>query len=283
MKNYILLLLLGVSSTYALELRFGQGDFEWKASMSGFMEGSVTLDDTVISLHEQHAYISNTPWYYFGNLDIHNSKTLNKVTDMADSLMDLLPLAPADFISPFPSTFKLSGIDLDIGVGYDVVKNEKGYLGFGIMTGISTPFMDMNNYLDTIEFINDVLKNTSTDVTTYKFGLTAQGAYNINPLLSVYTTGILATQIGEMSNELIDSSFDVSGTYTSLDLGVKYGLNEILHTQKNFYVNAGYTYKHWNIDEINVNFVGVNMPDIMTVIDSELTSDYFYLGMGYDF
>ncbi|MEA1952927.1 MAG: hypothetical protein U9O24_00855 [Campylobacterota bacterium] len=283
MKKYIVLLLVGLGSANALDIRFGQGDFKWSSGISDNIKGSLTIEETVIAIHEQHKNITNTSWYYFGNLDIYSSKQLNKITNIADSIMDFFPLAPDDFITPFPSSFKLKGLDLDLGIGYDVIKNHKGYLGVGLMTGISTPFMEMNNYVDSLDAINTLLENTSTEVATYKFGLTAQAEYYINPVLSVYGTAIYATQTGEMSNELFNSSFDISGTYSSLNLGAKYSLKEILKNKNNFYINAGYSYKNWDIDDLKINFYGVDMPDIMTIISTEMSSNYFYLGAGYDF
>ncbi len=282
MKKYILPLVLLVGSANALDLRYGQGDFEWSAGIEGIYESSLTLDDTVVSISEQHQNFPDSNWYYFGNIDIHSSDKLDQVTDIADSIMDSLPFSPSS-IAPFPSSFEVSGVDFDIGIGYDVVSDERGYLGIGIMTGLSTPFMEMHNYIDAIDFIGDILEETSTEVETYKFGVSVQGAYSLTPNFSIYGTGVYASQTGEMSNDLIDSSFDVSGTYSSFDVGMKYYPSEVIVDESNFYIKAGYAYKHWNIDDIEANFAGIAMPDIMSLVTTEMTSDYIYVGIGFSF
>ena len=282
MKKYILPLALLVSGANALDLRYGQGDFEWSANFAGIMDSSVTLDDKVVSISEQHQNFPNSPWYYFGNIDIHSSDTLDQVTDVADGIMDVLPFSPAS-ITPFPSSFEVSGVDFDIGIGYDIIQDERGYLGVGVMTGISTPFMEMHNYIDTIDFIDTILEETSTDVKTYKFGISLQGAYSITPNLSMYGTTIYATQTGEMSNDLIDGDFDVSGTYSSFDIGLKYYPSEVMPDQANFYIKGGYAYKHWDIDDIEMSIGGVILPDMMSLITTEMTSDFIYVGVGFSF
>jgi len=282
MKRYILPLAVLVSGANALDLRYGQGDFEWSANFAGVMDSTITLDDKVVSISEQHQNFANSSWYYFGNIDIHSSDTLDQVTDIADGIVDLLPFAP-DSIVPFPSSFEVSGVDFDIGIGYDIIQDERGYLGVGVMTGISTPFMEMHNYIDAIDFIDTILEETSTDVKTYKFGISLQGAYSITPNLSMYGTTIYATQTGEMSNDLIDGDFDVSGTYSSFDIGLKYYPSEVMPDQANFYIKGGYAYKHWDIDDIEMSIGGVILPDMMSLITTEMTSDFVYVGVGFSF
>jgi hypothetical protein len=281
-KKYILPLALLVSSANALDLRYGQGDFEWNVGAGDFGEKSVTLDDSIISISEHHANFTDSPWYYFGNIDIHSSDTLNQITDIADGVVDKLPFSPSD-IGPFPSSFEVSGIDLDIGIGYDIARDENGYFGIGFVTGISTPFMEMHNYLEAYDYLSTLLEETSTDVETYKYGISLQGAYNITPEFSVYGTGIYAGQTGTLANDLIASDFDVTGTYSSLDLGVKFYPNGLMENETNFYINAGYAYKHWEIDDMDVNIGGILSVNLSSVVNTDMTSDYVYIGIGFSF
>lgn len=281
MRRFLLPLVLAVSSSSALDIRYGQGDFEWSASALG-IEKSITLDDKIISINEQHKNIGDTQWYYFGNLDIHSSDRLDTITDIADDVSDLLPIEPSD-IAPFPSSYEVSGVDLDIGIGYDLYRDQRGYFGIGVVTGLSTPFMEMKNYLEAADYINTLLEDTSTDVETYKFGVTVQMAYNLAEIFSVYATGIYAMQTGSISNELISSDFDVTGTYASFDVGVKYYLTNLSGDESNFYAKLGYTYKHWVVDDIDGSIGGFIMPNILTNAEIDMTSDYVYIGIGYNF
>jgi len=281
-KKYILPLALLVNSANALDLRYGQGDFEWNIGSDLLGEHSVTLDDKIISISEEHANFIDSPWYYFGNIDMHNSDTLDKVTDVADKIVGSLPFNPSD-IAPFPSSFKVTGLDFDIGVGYDVAKDENGYLGIGLMTGISTPFMEMHNYLEAYEYLNTLLEETSTDVQTYKLGLTLQGSYNITNEFSIYGTGIYAMQTGTLDNDLISSSIDIDGTYSSFDVGVKFYPSGVVDNETNFYVNIGYAYKHWEIDDMNVNIGNILATNLSSVVNTDMSSDNLYIGIGMTF
>ena len=281
-RKYILPLALLVSSANALDLRYGQGDFEWSVGADDLSEQSVTLDDTVISISEHHTNFTDSPWYYFGNIDIHSSDKLDRITDLADNAMANLPFSPAD-IAPFPSSFEVSGVDFDIGVGYDIARDENGYLGIGVMTGISTPFMEMHNYIEAYDYLSTLLEETSTDVETYKFGISIQGAYNITPEFSVYGTGIYAGQTGTLQNDLISSEFDVTGTYSALDIGVRFYPSGVVENDTNFYINAGYAYKHWEIDDMDVNIGGILSVNLSSVVNTDMTSDYIYVGIGFSF
>jgi len=281
-RKYILPLALLVSSANALDLRYGQGDFEWSVGADDLSEQSVTLDDTVISISEHHTNFTDSPWYYFGNIDIHSSDKLDRITDLADNAMANLPFSPAD-IAPFPSSFEVSGVDFDIGVGYDIARDENGYLGIGVMTGISTPFMEMHNYIEAYDYLSTLLEETSTDVETYKFGISVQGAYNITPEFSVYGTGIYAGQTGTLQNDLISSEFDVTGTYSALDIGVRFYPSGVVENDTNFYINAGYAYKHWEIDDMDVNVGGILSVNLSSVVNTDMTSDYIYVGIGFSF
>lgn len=281
MKKYILPLALLVSSANALDIRYGKGDFEWSASFAGFAEQSVTLDDQIISVTEHHANFGGSSWYFFGNVDIHSSDRLDQMTDLMDDAVTILPIPYG--MGPFPSSFEVSGVDLDIGIGYDLVNNENGYFGIGLMTGISTPFMEMHNYLESYDFIKTSLEDTSTDVETYKYGVAVQAAYNFTENFSVYGTGTYAGQTGTLENEIIASAFDVTGTYSAFDIGLKFYPMGTMGSSSNFYINAGYAYKHWEIDDMDIDLGGLFTVNLASVVQTDMTSDYAYVGLGFSF
>ncbi len=275
MKKIILPLALMVSSTYAMDLRYGQGDFEWGVSLFG-VSPSVTIDDKIYSINEQHKNIDDTSWYYFGNLDIHNSDQLDTVTDIADDISGILPVK----IAAFPTSYKVSGLDADLGVGYDVYQDTNSYFGIGLMTGISTPYIEMKNLVDTIGSIGKVLKDTSTDVKTYKLGLTLQGSYGFTDSFSIYGTAAISIQTGTIKNKSISSELDVNGLYTALDVGAKYSLSG---GTSDLYIKVGYVYKKWNIDDISGSFAGSIPINILAFSEIDMSVKYPYIGIGYNF
>ncbi|GEM_PF-977319 len=291
-------LLLLTSTTHALEINFGKGDFQWEVGITGVYRTDVTLDIDLLKINEQHFTLNHSPYYLFGNLDIYSSKKVDQLTDIVDSIMlQSLPITPlpslfgieTDSLNailgnlvPVPSSYKISGVDFDIGVGYDLLTSPKGYLGAGLMTGISMPFMRMENPLEAMEFIDDLLTKTHTDIKTYKAGVTLQAGYQATPELTLYTTLLYAYQTGSIKNSIIKSSMDVDGSYRAIDIGMTFAPKHT-YIPKKLYFNAGYSKKQWTMDSVEVEIIGVNLPGISSFLSNAFESDYLYLGVGYHF
>lgn len=270
------------SSSQALDIRYGQGDFEWSTSIKKVIDSSVILDDKIFGINEQHQNFDDSTWYYFGNIDIHSSKKLDTITEITGEIVNIVPIDEND-LAPFSSSFEVSGMDLDIGIGYDIYQNQKSFFGVGLMTGISTPFMEAYNYVDSTNALYNLLKDTSTNLDSYKFGITMQGAYNLATILSIYGSGSLALQTGTMSNEILRSSIDMTGLYSSFDVGFKYYLTDLSGNESDFYAKVGYAYKNWQVDDMNIDAGDSDLIDVASTVETEMTSDYIYLGIGFNF
>ncbi len=201
-----------------------------------------------------------------------------------------IPDTPNDMLGkfvPVPSSYEMNGFDMDIGVGYDILKGDNFYLGAGISTGMSTPFLKMENYVEAMEFLKTVLDTTETDITTYKIGISFQGGYSFE-YFSLYANGIYAYQTGDMTNSLIHGSLSADGTYSSFDIGAIFQpakmFDDYADTKwSNLYVNMGYTHKEWEIDRVNASLFGISAPDAATSFEASFKTDYTYLGVGYKF
>ncbi len=299
-------MLLSVLSTNmsALDVRVGKGDFKSTQGVDDLYNISVSVDIDVLSLNEQHYSINDSNLYLFGNLDLYSSKQVDTYTNIVDTIMNTstptlpggspitLPgTTPNEALSnfvPVPSSYEVRGVDLDIGVGYDVLKEEKGYLGLGVMTGISTPFMEMENYVEAMNFYTESLQETDTEMTTYKLGLSLQGGYDFTDYLGLYVTGIYAYQIGEIENSIVSSSMDAKGSYKSFDIGLIFHPATLSQQYKEslwsaFYLNIGHAYKKWEVEEVKATIAGVDTPDVISYFDIGLESSYTYFGVGYSF
>ena len=301
MKKYVLALTMGslfISNLNAFDIRVGKGEFEWKVGMANLFDTSVNLDIDVLSINEQHLSFGQSDFYIFGNLDIYSSDSINQATDVIDNVMtQSLPNTPIDNILgintntandilgnfvPVPSSYEISGIDFNIGVGYDVLKNEDGYFGIGLMAGVSTPFLEMENPIDAMIFTYTFLKETSTDIMTYKAGLSLQAGYDIGDNLSVYSTFIYAYQTGDIENSIVNSSMDMDGNYQALDVGLKLSPSSD-SSWSNLYATIGYTSKTWDVDTMEASVAGIDTPNIASVFRNDLSTDYTYFGIGYRF
>ena len=201
-----------------------------------------------------------------------------------------IPDTPNDMLGkfvPVPSSYEMNGFDMDIGIGYDVVKGDDYYLGTGISTGISMPFIKMENYLKSAEYLNKLLKTTHTDISTYKLGVSLQGGYSFK-YFNLYANGIYAYQRGKISNSIMYGSMDANGVYSSIEAGVTFHPLKLIDTYKdtpwsNIYMSIGYTHKEWLLDEVNGQIFGIPAPKEVTNFESSFKTDYTYLGVGYKF
>jgi hypothetical protein len=301
MKKYVLALTMGslfVSNLNALDVRVGKGDFDWKVGMSSLFDTSVNLDIDVISFNEQHLNFEESNFYIFGNMDIYSSDRVDQATDIIDNvMMQKLPNTPIDNILgisaetpndvlgnfvPVPSSYEISGIDFNIGLGYDVLKSENGYFGMGVMTGVSTPFLEMENPIDAMIFTYEFLKKTDTELMTYKAGLSFQAGYDLGENLSLYSTFIYAYQTGDIENSIINSSMDLDGNYQAFDIGIKLRPSSD-SSWSNLYATLGYTSKDWDVDTMEATVVGMDTPNIASIFKNDLSTDYTYFGIGYRF
>lgn len=303
-RSTIIAFFLITSTLSALDIRIGKGDFTATQGIAGLYSVSAEVDLDVISLDERHYALGDSGLFVFGNLDIYSSKQMDSMTDVIDSIMNTsTPTLPFEtpitvgtttpnevlgtFI-PVPSSYKMYGVDFDIGLGHDVIASDRGYIGLGIMTGISMPAMEMENYFESYNFYTELLSQTKTELTTYKLGLSIQGGYEIMDYLSVYGSGTYAYQFGEMDNSIVRSSVDAKGSYRAFDIGLRFYPLLLADDDKGdlydrFYLNIGHAYKKWEVDEVQVSLIGIDMPDPMSYLDIGFESSYTYLGLGYRF
>ena len=288
MKLKILIALALTTQVNALELRIGNGSFDWDMRIAKFMESSFNLDIKTISLSEPHAEISDTPYFYAFNVDIYSSDFADKVTTlMSYPVTYNFPVLGSinDAIDrytpiPVPSTYKMRGFDLNFGLGYDFVNNEKGFLGIGVNTGLSMPVMEMKNLREAMRFTYRVLNATKTHIKTYKLGPTLTGAYTITPNLTLYGTAGFGLQTGTIRNDWIRSTMDVDGSYNLIDFGIRYMPSS---TYPGLHINLGYSKKNWSMDDAKADMFNVFGVESYGQMENSFSTSSAYFGLGYSF
>ena len=275
------------TSLQALDLSYGKGSFDSNMSINPFISSDVSLDIDTISLAEEHKKIRNSRYYYHFKLDYFDSDTLNKITDIAKTpLTTPFPVIAGsidDYIAahtkmPVPTDYRVHGVDFDIGLGYDLINNDKTSLGVSVNTGISTPFMKMRNIKDSLKSFLGVLNTFDTKIRTYKIGVSGHLQHKINNQLSIAGNASLDLQTGEMDNDLVGSGIDVDGSYMRLNLNLKY----LPKNMKNIYLTGGYTYNKWDYDSMNIK-VPLGRFKVPKNMDVDFESSNLYLGIGYNF
>ena len=286
MKKIILIFIFTFYS-YALEIKIGTGTFDWNVEIPRIYKTFKTLDIYTLDINEQHYNLSNSRFYLFGNINFYQSDTQiqKEKPSINQTLYDLLGIKIGlldtlneifDNSLPISSKYQVNGVDGDIGVGYDVFVHDKGYVGVGLTYGMAFPFLKDKS---TIQIFS---KGTNTDVSTYKFGMSLQAQYNFTQNFSLYTTAISSYQIGNSTNPVVGSTLDMKGLYYLLNIGLEISPNES-STFSNFYTHIGYSIKRWDVTKIEFSIAGIKAQEIASVLKTNLSSDYFYLGLGYHF
>jgi len=279
-KKYLFALTLSISSIGAIELKYGVGGLEWDMGLFGVQRSPVDINNQVTTISNEHQAIGETPLYYFANLDIYRSSSLEMEHKLADTLDEYFPDIVDTITQPNTSNFSMKGYDIEGGIGYDLIVGEKGYLGLGITGGISTPTLKMNNALSLTDQESSILRETNTNLNLYRYGLSLHFGYSINTEFSFYLKSIYAEQKGDLTNKLVNDSLDVSGIYSNFDLGFQYYLFSFITEEPNIYIKGGYAHKSWDIDTVKSTYEGENAPSIIELFKPSITNDVVYLGIG---
>lgn len=297
MKYKILLSLVAiVSFSQALELRISKGTFNWQMGMP-FMKADFDLDTNIYSLSEQHNNFGDSNLYYFYNADIYKSDTMDKITTFVTKpLTQEVPFfgsfndAVEKYTSiPVPAEYKIRGFDLNLGIGYDLIHTTQGIVGIGVNTGLSLPVMKMTNMKSSAKLTYSLLKNTETTIKTYKLGPIIHANYEIAPNFLIYGSLSTGFQTGTIENDWVKSSFDVDGSYTTLDLGLRYtpysSTKDLgwIRLDPKLFITAGYSYKKWSMDDEKLNAFNIAEFSSGGLFTSSFDLSYLYIGLGYDF
>ena len=276
-----------INSLSALDLRIGKGTYDTKMSIKSFLKHDTRNDIMVFTLEEFHKNIQESPLFYYGDMALHTSDTKTQNTEFANFAASFnFPLIGSvndltnDFINFFPVSgdYKAVGFDLNLGLGYDVLKKGKNYLGLAVNVGATLPTINAENLSSKVDFAYDLMEAWDLDVKTYKVGPAIRGNYEVYPDFSVYGAFSLGFQTASVDSALFKSSVDVDGDYRALDLGVKYAPKG-----KRYFVMVGHNSKKWNVDSTEVNLYNFFKKDIFRPFTMSFESAETYVGVGYRF
>jgi hypothetical protein len=287
-------LLLACLPAHALELRYGSGEFNMGAEAKPLVKMDTTLNVDTWTLAEPHKNIGDSRLYYQFKADYFDSDTVNKMTDFTSlPLRTPLPafsssvteLIASNTSLPVPADYRIHGVNLDAGVGYDLIKTPKGHVGVGVNTGVSTPFMKVRNMTpENINLVVDMLDTFDTKVTTYKAGVGVQGSYQLTPWLDVAGSASINQQTGKMDNGLVGSDINMKGSYQTYDVEAKIKPAVLLKQAKlkHAFISVGHSQSDWNYDSADVQTPVGNFK-VPGMMDADFKHSTTYLGVGYDF
>lgn len=285
-----------ITQLHAVELRMGTASFNWKMGMT-FMHTDFDIDANLLSISEQHNNFGNSRFYYFYNADLYRSSFVDKITTlMTTPLTYEFPLvgsfndAVADHTTvPVPADYRIRGFDLNLGAGYDLWHGTKGVFGIGVNTGLSLPVMKMKNLQKSAQITYDLLEESDTTVRTWKLGPIVHAQYQVAPQLLFYGSFSAGYQTGSIENDWIASSLNVDGSYTTLDLGIRWTPLQTskdlgwIHLDPKLFITAGYGWKKWEIDDVTIDAFDIAEFSSQGLFENSFDAKMWYLGIGYDF
>lgn len=279
MKNIIKLSLASLLATslYAGEFQYGSGTFEVKGGFIG-VDKAINDDVKTYSLIEQHKNMFSSDWFYKYNLTWYDSKEIvNGQQRTGGTVIPSIDYRP-------------QGFDINLVLGKDISHtDENNYVGVGVMLGVSLPWIDSkkdSNNDDSTSSNND-MKDSKTEVLTYKIGPSITARRSINQYFTVYGSATYAYQTGYVKNSYADVDSSVDGIFQEYDFGIRFQPIASDHDfgwvsiNPRLYATMGYRYTDWNLKDVAIDVTGsganINKSDL------NMNSSVFYVGVGYSF
>ena len=282
MKKSTFIALALASSLLAVEIDIGKGTFKYKGSLASIFSANCSLDITTLSLRDREIALPyNLRLSYW--IDLYKSKRLDKLTtffakpltyewpffgSIDNAIENYTPLTT-------PADYKVRGVDFNVALLYPLLNHNNLFISGGINAGISMPFMKMDNPIEALKLMLTTLKTTKTRITTYKIGPALQARYSYD---NIDASLFLAYnyQTGSMRNSFIDSSVDIDGSNTIVDVALSYHINPKLAA------HLGFSYKKWDNDDIHVKLLKA-FSFQTTLFHNDFSIKNFYLGVSYNF
>lgn len=277
-KNFFLFILIIYSVSNSAELRFGKGSFSVSSDIFGTSK-KIKEDITVYSIAEQHKNIFGNRLFYSYNFSFMSSEKERKLIDLYNTAYD-----PTPGYKP-QMEYELKGFDGQIDFGFDALNSGNSYLGFSAFLGISLPYIENYNTEGNNNNTLSALPDSKTEIKTYRIGGSVKGGYEIFPRINIFGFFSYGYQTGKVENEKWGIDGSVNGSYMTLGGGVMfYILKEkkkilFLTLSPQLYVTAGYKYDRWELKDVKINNIALNL----NKDDLVITDSYGFFGLGYSF
>ncbi len=296
-KIVLVLILLLLSSLTALDISYGKGSYKTEMSIKGlinpkFMEHDVDHDINVFVLSQPPIEFSRMPLFYYFDAQIHTSDNKKTTTYFANymanvqmpffgSINDNLDRA-VDMVA-VDGDYKSVGFDLNFGVGYKLLKKGDSYLGIALNSGVTMPNISAKNLTSKIDFTYNMMDKWDMDIKTYKIGPQIKAKLAISPLISLEGGFGYGFEKMYVSSDLFKSDIDTKGSYSIFDINLKYDSDGRFDISKNLYFKLGYSHKSWSVDAVDVNLFNFFKFDALRPFNIDLSTNYGYFSVGYNF
>jgi len=282
--SFFILLLTTYTSAMAAEFNYGQGKMILQGGFLG-LQGSVKEDITTYSLKAQHNNLFGSKVFYNYRLSWYDSKKMVNAQQTLNSTS--IPGLSSTYSLP-KVDYRLQGLDVNLSLGYDFIhQGERDFLGLGLLLGLSTPWINSNKSRSDDSFGNLSVKDTKTELWTYKIGPMLVMRKSLNTYFSLYGSLSYAFQTAHVKNTKLNLTTDVDGNFSSYDFGVRFQPISAdykwgwLTLSPRLYATAGIRHSQWTVKDMAIDISGQNFP--LPKSDLKFKTDTYYLGFGYDF
>jgi len=294
MKKVVILSALVATFAFSAEVQWGHGTIDLKGGFLG-LDKTISDDVDTYSLVENHKNIFSSNWFYSYDITLIDSKKIKQMqknynigASKANSFISKLGIKNSYITIP-ELEYRISGADVGFALGYDILHNsESDYLGVGIYTGVSAPYIKSKKSVSRTVNANlamaNYFKDSKTEFLTYKIGVGVYAQKSLNDMVSIYGNSAYAYQRANITNDYIKADFDVDGSYFEVGAGLKFHVIKadagILSPR--LYGTVGWKYRKWNVDDVALNISGISALKTPKS-DMEFSTNTFTVGIGYSF
>jgi len=287
----------------AIDLEYGTGTFGMEGGFLG-LDHRIDCDISTFTIKTEH---SNFGKFYYGfNLTWLDSDRLRQAQKSYNSLAkkgsEYLWSATHSKSATIPEIeYRVKGLDINFRLGYDIIhKDNKNYLGIGLVTGLSAPVIDADKgdsvapdlgfMYNNAGYLLDAYKlfsKSKSEFTTYKIGPTISFQKElIENKLFLYGTASYAYQNADIDNSFAHMGLNADGTFASIDVGLKLKPFANDSKSKNLFITAGYNYSRWEVKDVAFDISGNKISSkILDPLKSKfiMDSQTAYVALGYSF
>lgn len=274
------------------EVEYGKGTISIEGGFLG-LEGKISDNVTTYTLKEEHhnvSFIEHLNYSY--KLSWFSSEYVNQAQNTYNGYVNNINGYTGDALSLPPLAYKITGLDADIGLGWNVLDNgENDYLSIGLDVGLSTPMIEATQLPLTSGDSSSSAStsgSSSTKMKTYKIGPQIKIAKTITPWLWLYASAIYAYQKASIKNSSIGLDSNVRGRYLENELGImfrpirySYQLTDWFSLSPKLYGSLGIRYNEWIHDKTTINLYNQELLNYQG--DLKVNTMTTYVGVGYSF
>jgi hypothetical protein len=273
------------------EVEYGRGSIALTGSMIG-LAGTISDDVTTYTIKNEH---HNSPLKHINynyKISWYDSQKINQAVTTYDGYVNDFNGYTGNALDIPQISYKIKGLDTDIGVGYDIIDlGVRDYFSIGPTIGLSFPTLKATTASTSSSSSSDassLFNSSNTKITTYKVGLQMRVSKSLTSYLSIYASSVYAYQMARLQNSEINLDIYTDGIFNENEIGIrlqalerKYDVTSWFSLSPQLFFTAGVRYSSWELNDVAINLFNYDFPLPQSTFKVESTT--MYAGVGYSF